>query len=121
MVESFDLVSMMPKRGLKSCFATEGKVALMFLKMKMQRSFPKIMEELNGNIHSQMLCDILIEPTHPLTNYKLMDDIAAQLESSNSSRTAFSKESSRMTEEKQRKIRDMRPGPNAKNAKNRRV
>ena len=37
------------------------------------------MEELNGNIHYQLFCDILIDPTHPLTNYKLLDDIAAEL------------------------------------------
>ena len=37
------------------------------------------MEELNGNIRYQMFCDILINPAHPLTNYKLLDDIAAEL------------------------------------------
>ena len=81
MAESLGLVSksMMPKRGRKSYFTPEGKVALMFLKMKTQMSFPKLMEELNGNIHYQMFCDILIDPTHPLTNYKLLDDIAAEL------------------------------------------
>ena len=81
MAESFGLVSksMMPKRGRKSYFTPEGKVALMFLKMKTQMSFPKLMEELNGNIHYQMFCDILIDPTHPLTNYKMLDDIAAEL------------------------------------------
>lgn len=81
MAEIFGLVrkSMMPNRGRKSYFTPEGKVALMFLKMKTQMSFPKLMEELNGNIHYQMFCDILIDPTHPLTNYKLLDDIAAEL------------------------------------------
>ena len=63
MAESFGLVrkSMMPKRGRKSYFTPEGKVALMFLKMKTQMSFPKLMEELNGNIHYQMFCDILMD------------------------------------------------------------
>ena len=81
MAESLGLVdkSMMPKRGRKSYFTPEGKVALMFLKMKTQMSFPKLMEELNGNIHYQLFCDILIDPTHPLTNYKLLDGIAAEL------------------------------------------
>ena len=48
MAESLGLVdkSMMPKRGRKSFFTPEGKVALMFLKMKTQMSFPKLMEEL---------------------------------------------------------------------------
>ena len=79
--ESLGLVSksMMPKRGRKSYFTPEGKVALMFLKMKTQMSFPKLLEELNGNIHYQLFCDILIEPTHPLTNYKLLDGISAEL------------------------------------------
>jgi len=81
MAESFGLVSksMAPKRGRKSYFTPEGKVALMFLKMKTQMSFPKLMEELNGNIHYHLFCDILIDPTHPLTNYKLLDDIASKL------------------------------------------
>ena len=81
MAESFSLVSkrMAPKRGRRSYFTPEGKVALMFLKMKTQMSFPKLMEELNGNIHYQLFCDILIDPVHPLTNYKLLDDIAAEL------------------------------------------
>ena len=81
MAESLGLVnkSMMPKRGRKSYFTPEGKVALMFLKMKTQMSFPKLMEELNGNIHYQLFCDILIDPVHPLTNYKLLDDIASEL------------------------------------------
>ena len=39
MAESFGLVSksMVPKRGRKSYFTPEGKVALMFLKMKTQK------------------------------------------------------------------------------------
>ena len=46
MAESLGLVnkSMVPKRGRKSYFTPEGKVALMFLKMKTQMSFPKLKE-----------------------------------------------------------------------------
>ena len=51
----------MPKRGRKSYFTPEGKVAL------------------NGNVFYQMFCDIVIDPAHPLTNYKLLDDIALEL------------------------------------------
>ena len=81
MAESFSLVNkrMAPKRGRKSYFTPEGKVALMFLKMKTQMSFPKLMEALNGNVFYQMFCDIVIDPAHPLTNYKLLDDIALEL------------------------------------------
>ena len=81
LAESFGLVSksMKPKRGRRSYFTPEGKVALMFLKMKTQMSFPKLMEQLNGNVHYQLFCDIIIDPARPLTNYKLLDDIAAEM------------------------------------------
>ena len=81
MAENFGLVStsMSPKRGRKSFFTPEGKVALMFLKMYTGLSCPKLMEQLNGNIHYQMFCDVIIEPTRPLTNYKLLDDIMLEL------------------------------------------
>ena len=50
MAKSLGLVneSLRPKRGRRSYFTPEGKVALMFLKMKTQKSFPKLMEALNG-------------------------------------------------------------------------
>lgn len=71
--------SLRPKRGRRSYFTPEGKVALMFLKMYTQLSFPKLLEQLNGNIHFQLFCDVSIDPLRPLTNYKLLDDIAAEL------------------------------------------
>ena len=37
------------------------------------------MEQLNGNIHYQIFCDVIIDPTRPLTNYKLLDDIILEL------------------------------------------
>lgn len=53
MAENFGLVikSMRPKLGRRSYFTPEGKVALMFLKMHTGLSCPKLMEQLNGNIH----------------------------------------------------------------------
>lgn len=55
MAENFGLVnkSMRPKLGRKSFFTAEGKVALMFLKMYTGLSCPKLIEQLNGNIHYQ--------------------------------------------------------------------
>ena len=81
MAESLGLVSksLRPKLGRKSYFTPEGKVALMFLKMYTQLSFPKLLEQLNGNIHYQIFCDIAIDPTRPLTNYKLLDAIAMEV------------------------------------------
>ena len=56
MAENFGLVSksMRPKLVRRSYFTPEGKVALMFLKMYTGMSCPKLMEQLNGNIHYQM-------------------------------------------------------------------
>jgi hypothetical protein len=81
MAESFGLVSKRrtPKRGPKPYFTPEGKVALMFLKMYTQTSSPKLMDQLNGNVHYQIFCGIRINPEDPLTNYKLIDDIACEL------------------------------------------
>ena len=81
MAETFGLVNkrQVPKRGAKPYFIPEGKVALMFLKTYTQLSAPKLMEQLNGNIHYQIFCGIRIDPEEPLTNYKLIDDIAKEL------------------------------------------
>ena len=73
----------MPRRGIRPYFTAEGKVALMFLKMYTGLSCPKLMEQLNGNIHYQMFCDVIIDPVNPLRNYRLLDgiilDIAGRL------------------------------------------
>ena len=68
-----------PKRGRKSFFTPEGKVALAFLKMYTGLSAPKLMEALNGNIHYQIFCGIRISPENQLTNYKLIDVILLDL------------------------------------------
>ena len=84
MAISFNLVEERPmhkrvKRGRKSFFTPEGKVALAFLKMYTGLSAPKLMEALNGNIHYQIFCGIRISPEDPLTNYKLIDSILLEL------------------------------------------
>lgn len=67
--------SMRPKRGRRSYFTPEGKVALMYLKMYTGLSSLKLMEQLNGNIYYQLFCGMGIDPMHPLTNCKLLDDV----------------------------------------------
>ena len=81
MAENFGLVNKRRahKRGRKPYFTPEGKVALMFLKMYTQTSSPKLMEQLNGNVHYQIFCGIRVNPENPLTNYKLIDNIACEL------------------------------------------
>ena len=67
------------RRGRPSYFTPEGKVALMFLRMYTELSAPKLLEQLNGNVHYQIFCGIIIDPEYPLTNYKLIDDISLEL------------------------------------------
>ena len=67
------------KAGRKSYFSPEGKVALMFLKAYTGLSAPKLMEQLNANIHYQLFCGIRICSRNPLANYKLIDDISPEL------------------------------------------
>ena len=81
MAENFGLVSKRrsPNRGPKPYFTPEGKVALAFLKTYTQTSAPKLMEQLNGNVHYQIFCGIRINSERPLENYKLIDDILGEL------------------------------------------
>ena len=67
------------KRGRRSYFSPEGKIALMFLRMYTKLSAPKLLEQLNGNVHYQIFCGIAINPLEPLTNYKIIDDISLEL------------------------------------------
>ena len=60
--------SVVPKRGRKSYFTPEGKAALKLLKVYTWESAPKLMEQLNGNVHYQIFCDIYIHPERPLSN-----------------------------------------------------
>ena len=84
MAISFGLVEEKPKslrtkRGRKSFFTPDGKVALAFLKMYTGLSAPKLMEALNGDIHYQIFCGIRISPENQLTNNKLIDSILLEL------------------------------------------
>ena len=81
MAVRFGLVDAHPRKkaGRKPYFSPEGKVALMFLKSYTGLSAPKLMEQLNANIHYQIFCGIRINSRNPLTNYKLIDDIVLKL------------------------------------------
>ena len=81
MAVRFGLVDAHPRKkaGRKPYFSPEGKVALMFLKSYTGWSAPKLMEQLNANIHYQIFCGIRISSANPLTNYKLIDDIILEL------------------------------------------
>lgn len=65
--------------GRKPFFTPEGKIALAFLMMYTKLSAPMLMEQLNGNIHYQIFCGIRIHPAKPLTDYKIIDKVMAEL------------------------------------------
>ena len=81
MAENFGLTrkSIRTKRGRREYFTPEGKVALMILKMYTGQSCPKLLEQLNGNIHYQLFCDVIIDLQRLLTNYKLLDDVISEM------------------------------------------
>lgn len=67
--------------GRKPFFTPEGKIALAFLLMYTGLSAPKLMEQLNANIHYQIFCGVRIDPTNPMRNYKVIDEVMAELAS----------------------------------------
>ena len=65
--------------GRKGHFSPQGKLALMFLKHYSCLSDRKLIEFLNGNIHWQLFCGILIAPQAPIVDFKIVSKIRCQL------------------------------------------
>ena len=57
-------------RGKKPFFSAEGEIALMFLKPYTGLSDDGLIEMLNGSIHMQMFCGVLIAPSTPIKDGK---------------------------------------------------
>ena len=70
--------------GRRKIFSPSAKIALMILKAYTGLSDRHLVEHLNGNIHYQMFCGIMIDPSFPITNYKIVsairNEIAARLD-----------------------------------------
>ena len=70
--------------GRRNIFSPSAKIALMILKSYTGLSDRHLVEHLNGNIHYQMFCGIMIDPSFPITNYKIVsairNKIAARLD-----------------------------------------
>ena len=70
--------------GRKNIFSPSTKIALMVLKSCTGFSDRQLMEHLNGNIHYQMFCGVIIDPFSPITNYKIVsairDEIVSRLD-----------------------------------------
>jgi len=67
------------KKGPESIFSPRGKLALMFLKNYAGVSDYKLIEQLNGNIHYQIFCDLLLEPGTHIDNFKVVSQIRCEL------------------------------------------
>ncbi len=67
------------RKGPQSIFSPRGKIALMFLKHYVGCSDFKLIEHINGNIHYQIFCDIIIPTNSPITNYKIVSEIRCEL------------------------------------------
>lgn len=57
------------------------KIALMVLKAYTGFSDRLLVEHLNGNIHYQLLCGIMITPFCPITNYKIISAVRNEIAS----------------------------------------
>lgn len=77
MVKQFGLVE--NRKGPQSIFSPKGKIALMFLKHYAACSDSKLIEHLNANLHYQIFCDIIISPSAPITNFKIVSEIRCEL------------------------------------------
>lgn len=77
-----ELASHFPKKnpqGNTPMFPPEGEVALMFLKPYTGLSDDGLVEMLNGSVHMQMFCGILIDPTRPIKDGKIVSAIRNRL------------------------------------------
>ena len=67
--------------GRRNIFSPLAKIALMVLKAYTGFSDRQLVEHLNGNLHYQMFCGILIDPAFPVTNYKIVSAIGNEIAS----------------------------------------
>ena len=70
-----------PRLGRRNCFSPSAKIALMVLKAYTGFSDRLLVEHLNGNIHYQLFCGIMIDPSCPITNYKIISAIRNEVAS----------------------------------------
>ena len=67
--------------GRRNIFSPSAKITLMVLKVYTGFSDKQLLEHLNGNIHYQMFCGIMIDPSFPITNYKIVSAICNEIAS----------------------------------------
>ena len=77
-----ELASHFPKkhsRGNTPMFPPDGEIALMFLKPYTGLSDDGLIDMLNGSIHMQMFCGVLIDPSRPIKDGKIVSAIRNRL------------------------------------------
>ena len=67
--------------GRRNIFSPCAKIALMVLKAYTGFSDRQLVEHLNGNIHYQIFCGIMIPPSLPITNFKIVSAIRNEIAS----------------------------------------
>ena len=67
--------------GRRNIFSPLAKIVLMVLKAYTGFSDRQLVEHLNGNLHYQMFCGIMIDPAFPITNYKIVSAIRNEIAS----------------------------------------
>ncbi len=67
--------------GHRNIFSPSAKIALMVLKAYTGFSDRELVEHLNGNIHYQMFCGIMIDPSFPIPNCKIVSSIRNEMAS----------------------------------------
>ena len=65
--------------GRRNIFSPAAKIALMVLKAYTGFSDRQLVEHLNGNIHYQIFCGIMIDPSFPITNYKIVSAVRNEM------------------------------------------
>ena len=67
--------------GRKNIFSPCTKIGLMVLKAYTGFSDRQLVEHLNGNLHYQIFCGVIIDPSCPMTNYKIVSAIRNEIAS----------------------------------------
>jgi len=67
--------------GRRNIFSPSAKIALMVLKAYTGFSDRQLVEHLNGNIHYQIFSGIMIPPSLPITNFKIVSAIRNEIAS----------------------------------------
>ena len=62
-----------------SLFSPQGKLALMFLKSYTNFSDRKLIESVNGNLHYQMFCGIMLRAGESMKDFKIVSRIRTEL------------------------------------------